>query len=77
MVAVDPDGPADRAGIASGDVIVRVGERAVSHAQDLRTVLIGIEPGAHVPIDIVRNGKRTIVDVQAASPPTQRGSDGR
>jgi len=77
VVAVDPDGPAHRAGIESGDVIVRVGERETLHAQDVRTALIGVEPGAHVPIDIVRNGKRTTVDVQTASAPTQRGSDGR
>jgi S1-C subfamily serine protease len=76
-LAVDPDGPADRAGIASGDVIVRVGERQVSHAQDVRTILIGVEPGARVPVDVVRNGKRTTAEVQAASPPTQRGSLGR
>lgn len=76
-LAVDPDGPTDRGGIASGGVFVRVGERQVSHAQDVRTLLTGIEPGAHVPIDIVRSGRRTTVHVQAASPSAQRGSDGR
>jgi len=77
VVAVDPDGPAHRAGIASGDVIVRVGEQGVANAQDVRTVLIGIEPGTHVPIDIVRNGKRTTVDVLAAYPPPQPASADR
>jgi S1-C subfamily serine protease len=77
VVAVEPDGPADRARIASGDVIVRVGEQKVAQAQDLRISLIGVEPRAHVPIDIVRNGNRTTVDVVAVAPPPQRVSDGR
>jgi serine protease DegS len=77
VVAIEPGGPADRAGIASGDVIVRVGEQGVANAQDVRTILIGVEPGTHVPIDFVRNGKRTTVDVLSASPPPQRASEDR
>jgi serine protease DegQ len=72
VVAVDRDGPADRAGIAPGDVIVRVGEKRVSHAQDVRGVVIGADPGTHVPIDILRNGKRATVDVQLESLPMQQ-----
>jgi S1-C subfamily serine protease len=71
VVAVERDGPADRAGIAPGDIIVRVGEKRVSHAQDVRGVVIGADPGTHVPIDILRNGKRVTVDVQLAPLPMQ------
>jgi serine protease DegQ len=41
VISVDPDGPADRAGIAPGDVIVRFGEKPVSHSADVRSVVIG------------------------------------
>jgi serine protease DegS len=71
VVAVERDGPAYRAGIAPGDVIVRIAEKPVTHAQDARSVVIGIDPGAHVPIEIVRNGKREADDVQLAPIPTQ------
>jgi S1-C subfamily serine protease len=74
VAAVDPDGPAARAGIASADVIVRVGEREVAQAQDVLTILVGVEPGVHVPVDIVRDGKRKTVDVLTASPPPQRAA---
>ena len=57
------DGPADRAGIAPGDIIVRIGEKPVTHAQEARSVITGVEPGTHVLIEIVRNGARTTVDV--------------
>ena len=71
VVAVDRNGPAERAGIRTGDMIVRVGEKHVSHAQDARSVVIGVDPGAHVPIEIERNGKREAVDVQLAPIPPQ------
>ena len=69
VVAVERNGPADRAGIAAGDIIVRIGEKPISHPQDARSVVIGVDPGAHVPIEIVRNGKREAVDAQLAPIP--------
>ena len=64
VTAVVRGGPADRAGIASGDRIVRVGGRTVRHAQDVNGIGIGNEPGTHVAMDIVRDGTPTNVDVQ-------------
>ena len=72
VVAVESDGPADRAGIAPGDVIVRVGEKPVSHAPDVRSVLIGAEPGTHLPIEFVRKGARATVDVGLLPVPAQQ-----
>ena len=69
VTAVERGGPADRAGIATGDVIVRVGERSVRHAQDVAGVVIGREPGTHVTMDVVRNGKHMTADVQLAARP--------
>jgi S1-C subfamily serine protease len=71
VVAVERNGPAERAGIAPGDVIVRIGEKPVSHAQDARSIVIGVGPGARVPIEIVRDGKREVFDVQLAPIPPQ------
>ena len=74
MVLVEPDGPADHAGIETGDVIVRVGEKPVSHATDVRSVVIGAEPGTHVPIELVRKGARATVDVGLLPVPTQQAA---
>jgi S1-C subfamily serine protease len=68
-VAVERDGPAYRAGIVAGDIIIRVGERPVTHAQDARSVVIGVDPGAHVRIEISRNGRREGFDVELAAIP--------
>ena len=73
VTGVDRGGPAERAGIAAGDVIVRVGDKPVRHAQDVNAVVIGNEPETHVPMDIVRRGKHANVDVQLARVPGGRG----
>lgn len=72
VVAVDREGPADRAGIAVGDLIVQVGEKRVRHPQDVMNITIGTEPGTHVPIGIVRNGKQASLDVQLGPVPAQQ-----
>jgi len=74
VVAVEREGPADRAGIEPGDVIVRFGEGQVQRPQDVTSVVIGGEPGENVAIDLVRNGKRATVAVKLAPLPTQQAT---
>ena len=74
VATVEHEGPAGRAGIEAGDVIVRIGERNVEHPQQLRGVVIGAEPGTRVPIEFVRNGKRAIVDVELVPLPTRQAA---
>jgi len=74
VVTVEHEGPADRAGIAAGDIIVRIGERSVEHPQDLRGVVVGAEPSVHVPIEFSRNGNRVTVDVELAPLPTPQAT---
>ena len=69
VLRVERGGPADRAGITPGDIIVRVGDKPVRHPQDVNSVVIGNEPGTHVPMDIVRSGRHASVDVQLARIP--------
>ena len=48
-----------------------LGEKPVSHATDVRSVVVGAEPGTHVPIEFVRKGARATVDVKLLPVPTQ------
>jgi S1-C subfamily serine protease len=72
VVAVEREGPADRAGIEAGDVIVRFGERQVQRPQDVTSVVLGGEPGEQVAIEFLRNGRRATAAVQLAPLPTQQ-----
>jgi serine protease DegQ len=69
VVAVQANGPADRGGVITGDVITRLGERNVAHPQMARSIVVGLDPGTHVPLEIMRSGKRASIDVELAPLP--------
>ncbi len=64
VAGVEPDSPADRAGLERGDVIVAVNERSVSSASDLRLRISQIPPGTTVTITYSRDGERNEIDVE-------------
>jgi serine protease Do len=70
VVAVERDGPAERAGIAPGDVIVRFGNKQVHRAMDVTAVVIGAEPAERVSIDFLRDRRRSTVEAELAPMPT-------
>ncbi|UCH48455.1 MAG: PDZ domain-containing protein, partial [Betaproteobacteria bacterium] len=60
---VEPGGPADKAGIRSGDVILSVDDEAIEQMTELPTVIATKKPGSKVSIDIWRDGKKQQLDV--------------
>ncbi|NOT25573.1 MAG: RIP metalloprotease RseP [Acidobacteria bacterium] len=64
--AVEPDSPAQRAGIQSGDLILTVGNEPVSTWEDL-FIAVGTRPDRDVPITLRRNGETRTVSVRPDS----------
>ncbi len=64
---VQQGGAAAAAGIVEGDVIVRVGERSIAGADELVVAVREHEPGATVPVEIVRDGRPLTVSVVLAA----------
>src|SRR5580658_7309287 len=58
-----PDGPAARAGLRIGDILVSAAGRAVATAQDLQRLMFGEAIGKPLEITVLRNG--ALVDVIA------------
>ena len=56
--AVDAGGPADKAGIIKGDVIIEIAGRKINNIYDYMNVLSKIEPGQSVKIIVLRGGKK-------------------
>jgi|SRR5688572_4573321 len=54
---VEENGPAGKAGIKAGDVIVRVGAKAVKDGRDLREALRDAEAGSDATIGVQREGR--------------------
>lgn len=50
-------GPAAAAGIAEGDVVVRVAGRPIAGADELVVAVREHEPGAQVPVELIRQGR--------------------
>jgi serine protease Do len=61
-----PRSPAAAAGLKAGDVLVQLGERAVSNRFDVERALWGYKPGDCVRAAIVREGKAARVDLRLA-----------
>jgi serine protease Do len=57
------DGPAAKAGIASGDVITAVNGQSIKDARELARVIGGLAPGSAVKLDTLRNGKSKVVNL--------------
>jgi serine protease Do len=54
-------GPASRAGLKPGDVLLRLGEQAVANRFDVERALWGYRPGDAVEASVLRDGKETRV----------------
>lgn len=53
--SVEESGPASKAGLRQGDIIVAVGERAIERSEELPTVIGAIRPGTEITLDIWRD----------------------
>ena len=63
---VEPGGPADRAGVKQGDVVVEVDGKPVADANAMRNQIAGTRPGESVPIVLRRNGRTETVTARLA-----------
>jgi S1-C subfamily serine protease len=64
VVSVEPDGPAARAGVRDGDILVACGGEAVSGADDLHRLLTVERIGRQLPIGIIRGTERMTIEVE-------------
>ena len=67
MVAVTPGGPAAKAGIAAGDIMLSVAGQPTASVTGLQSVLATRKPGDRVPVRLSRNGAQPMVTVTLGS----------
>ncbi|MHB8901511.1 MAG: DegQ family serine endoprotease [Thermoguttaceae bacterium] len=64
-------GPAAKAGLQPGDIVVELNGVAMQKAHQLRNAVAGTKPGTRVPLTVVRNGKSLRIDVELGRLETQ------
>ena len=73
VVTVEPDGPAARAGVLLGDVLVALDGAPVSDLDDVQARLGSDRIGVAVPAVLVRAGARTELSITVGAQPRRRG----
>lgn len=73
--SVTAGGPADRAGIKRGDVIVSVNNQPVADNNVLRNQVASLGPNSNATVTIVRNGREQNVQVTLAELPDRQRPD--
>src|SRR4051812_22074484 len=68
---VTPGGPAARAGIQQGDVVVAVNGQKVTPDQSLAYLVSQQPVGSRVPLEVIRDGQRRTVTVAIGERPTE------
>jgi hypothetical protein len=63
LSGVTPGSGAEKAGLAAGDVIIKVGDRPIASLRDFSAVLKTLTPGQTVPVVYTRDGKEQTVTV--------------
>lgn len=75
--AIDPDGPAARAGLRAGDVVLSVGGSDLYSQDDLDDLLRAGAPGAAVALSVQRAGRteREVVELTLAAGAGRQGAE--
>ncbi|WP_024974345.1 DegQ family serine endoprotease [Ralstonia pickettii] len=61
--SVEDGGPAAKAGLQPGDVILQIGDARIDRSGDLPEQVADIKPGSTVPLQIIRQGEPTTLTV--------------
>jgi serine protease Do len=63
---VEPDGPAQKAGLRPGDVVLEVDDKPIDQSSALSNTIAAIKPGTDTKLTVWRGGKEEHVDVHVA-----------
>ena len=64
---VQEDSPASRGGIRHGDIILKIDEREIDSAAELRLVVSQVLPGTKVAVTLIRQGKTMVIPITLGS----------
>lgn len=72
IAAVEPNTPAQHAGLQPGDVIIKVNGQEIKTPRDLANHIADVKPDTDAKLDVIRNGKPREISVKVAEMPSQQ-----
>jgi serine protease Do/serine protease DegQ len=72
VAQVEPGSAAERAGLKEGDVVLRVNDRRIRNATELRNAIGLLRVGSEVKLDVVRDNRRRTLTAEVAEIQTVR-----
>jgi S1-C subfamily serine protease len=71
MLSIEPEGPADKAGLMLGDLLIALGDTPTADTNDVQSALSVREVGGEVKAKIVRGGEVKELKVTLGERPTR------
>lgn len=72
VAQVEPNSPADKAGIRSGDIILEYGGKGIKTTKDLSIAVAETQVGVPEKLKVLRDGKTLTMDVSVGAKPVER-----
>jgi S1-C subfamily serine protease len=69
VLSLEPEGPAGKAGVLIGDVLLSLGGRKVSDTEDIQIALEGVEVGGPIAAEVLRGGAAKTITITVGERP--------
>jgi len=60
---VEAGGPAEKAGLQAGDIIIKLGDKEIEHSNDLPVLVADITPGSKTTLEVIRKGNSKTLNI--------------
>lgn len=74
IASIEPNSPADKAGLEVSDVVLRFNDKPIASANDLPRIVAATKPGMRVNVQVWRKGAQKDLSVMIAELPPDRGA---
>lgn len=71
VTGVVPGQPGEKGGLKEGDIVLKVNGKDVTPDQTLSYIVANTKPGTKIPLEILREGKPTTINVTVGTRPTE------